>query len=285
MRSFTTLAIAGCLLAASAVPTGASDVVSAGTSPTIVLGRNWGPYETYRGDSFRWIANDAEINVRGARGEASLRITCEGGPSIGRLDVPIRVLDPSGRQVDHVRCAGKDHAGQLLLPLASGEARYVLHVDGGGRRVPPAGRILNVRIFALSDDAAAAAQDIADSHSGVRVGAHWYPLEHFGGQSFRWLDEDAQIIVTSDREARASIRLLAEVGPSVGAPRTTIAIRDASQREVFRGAIAGRSALIVPLALRRGDSVFTIHVDSRTVRVRGDDRILNLRVFSLAVRR
>jgi hypothetical protein len=285
VRFFTTLAFAGCLIAASVPPAGASDAVALGSSETIALGRNWGPREAYRGDTFRWVGNDAEITVRGARGEASLRIACEGGPSVGRLDVPVRVLDMAGRQVDHVTCGGKNRPGQLLLPLDGSPAHYVLHVDGGGRRIARESRVLNFRVFSLTDDVRdTAGSDIVDPRGGVRIGDRWYPLERYGGQSFRWLNQDATMVVDSSSDRRASLRLVVEVGPSVGSARTTLALSDASRRTILRRTIGGRTTVDVPVDLRRGASAFTIHVDSRGARVPGDIRILNLRVFSIALR-
>jgi hypothetical protein len=118
----------------------------------------------------------------------------------------------------------------------------------------------------------------------VRIGERWYPLERYGGQSFRWMKQDAAIVVSAGRDGSSSLRIVAEVGPSVGAARTALALRDASGREVFRRTIGGRVTVDVPVSLRRGASAFTIHVDSRAVKVPRETRILNLRVFSIALR-
>jgi hypothetical protein len=275
-----------CATLALAVPAAASDAIATGRSDAISLGVNWGPYETFKGSSFRWVDNDAGIVVHGTNGIARITIACEGGPGLGQTAFALRALDASRRQVDHVLCSGEHRPAQLLLPLTGSDARYVLHVDGGGRAVPGEKRILNFRVFALDDGRGGPGDGVVDSASGVRLGAHWLPIERFNGETFRWTDgNDAQILIASPTPLKTSLRLQVEIGPSVGANQTFVAVRDRAGRTLWRERVKGRQVVLVPIDLVAGDNEFRLSVASARKHVPHDPRILNLRLFSAAALR
>jgi hypothetical protein len=257
----------------------AGDAVASGNGGTLSLGSNWGQYETYHGESFRWVRNDAEIVLGGGSGEARVAIACEGGPSLGRRTFPLFVLDASHRQVDHVVCSGAGRRTEMLLPSGAAPVRYFLHVDGGGRPVRGEQRILNFRVFGLDDLRGAAAADVVDPRSGVRLGAGWYPVEHYKGQTFRWMDGDGQIFVGASGATRGALRLLLEVGPSVGAPSASLTVRDRRGAAVFVSVLKGRAAVTIPVQLEAGENAFTLAIASANKPVPADRRRLNLRLF------
>jgi hypothetical protein len=287
MRLVRPIVLAGFLVVACVVPAGASDVIPTGSAGGLALGGNWGPYETYRGTSFRWVDDDAEIVLQGGHGEAQLTIACQGGPSLGEQVFALRVLDASRRQVDHAVCAGADHPETLLLPLGSGETHYLLHVDGGGHPIPGEKRILNFQVFALDSTGGFSGNgDVVDPHNGVRLGAHWYPIENFNGLTFRWMQgEGGQIFVSADHPLQTTLRLLLEVGPSVGARSTPLAVRDSHGTVVLRTTLTGRQVVLVPVRLQAGENEFTIEVGSANRRVPHDPRVLDARLLSAAVLR
>lgn len=287
MRFLRTALLGACLAAACVARAAAADAIPTGSAGGLALGANWGPYETYKGVSFRWVADDAEIVLRGGSGEAQLAIACSGGPSLGQLTTALRVLDPGHRQVDHAECAGPDHPATLLLPLERGQTRYLLHVDGGGHPVPGEKRILNVQIFSLAEvGPGSGGEDVVDPHNGVRVGAHWYPVEHFNGLTFRWMDgQGAQIVVAADHPLRTTLRLVLELGPSVGARSAPLTVLDASGATVFHTTLVGRQVVLVPVNLHPGANIYSLHIPSRRRTVPHDPRILDLRMLSAAVLR
>ena len=236
--------------------------------------------------SFRWVDNDAEIVLRGATGEVRVAIACEGGPSLGQRSFALRVLDGSRRQVDHVVCDGEGRRVEMLLPGESRSVRYVLHVDGGGKRVPGEARILNFRVFSIDDEHGASPADVVDGRNGVRLGAGWYPVERYKGQTFRWMDNDGRIFVAVDGATHATLRMLMEVGPSVGARQTAVTVRDGSGRTLSQTTLAGRGVVTVPLQqLRPGENELIIGAAGANKHIPHDPRILNLRLFDAAVRR
>jgi len=286
MRMIPALALCATLLPFSGAGASAADAVPSGNGGTVALGSHWGPYEKYHGTSFRWVDNDAEIILRAGTSEARVAIACEGGPSLGRLSFALRALDTSHRQVDHVVCDGAAHPGQLLLPVGGAETHYLLHADGGGRRVPGDKRILNFRVFSLDDErGTAGAGDVVDAAGGVRLGAGWYPVERFQDQTFRWMQNDAHVIVDSSRATRGRLRLLLEVGPSVGSGSAALTVRDRGGRVLLRTTLNGRGVVTVPMDLKPGENEVTLAVASANKRVPHEGRILNLRLFAASAQR
>jgi len=284
MRIVRTLASAVCLLALCGAPSGAADAIAGGNGGTLSLGSHWGPYETYRGMSFRWVDNDAEIVLRRGTGDARVAIACEGGPSLGQRSFALRVLDASRRQVDHVVCDGAGRRAEMLLPIDVAAPRYVLHVDGGGKRVAGERRVLNFRVFSVDDEGAGAAGDIVDARNGVRLGEGWYPVEHDKGQTFRWMENDGRLFVAVDGATHATLRMLLEVGPSIGARQAAVTVRDGHGRSLSRTMLTGRGVVAVPLQqLQPGENELVVATAGANKHVPRDPRILNLRLFGASV--
>ncbi len=285
MRIVPVLVVAVSLVALAYVPSAAADAIATGNSGSVSLGAKWGTYESFKGTSFRWVDNDAELVLRGGAGDVRVEIACEGGPSLQQRSFPLRVLDSAHRQVDHVMCDGPASRPQLFLPGSSSDTRYYLHVDGGGKRVPGESRVLNFRVFHLDDGGSGngASADVADRRAGVRVGAGWYPVERQDGQNFRWLSHQGRLFVSGDRPARATLRMLLEVGPSVGSRRAAMTVRDGHGSTLLRTMLSGRGVVLLQAQLERGENEFVIDVASPDKPVNGERRILNARLFNATV--
>ena len=69
--------------------------------------------------------------------------------------------------------------------------------------------------FALSAKSAGAADAIAQGNGGnVALGKNWGAYETFGGSAFRWVGNDAEIIVHGN--GLAHVTIACEGGPSLG---------------------------------------------------------------------
>ena len=285
MRTVTGLVFAALALASLATgPAQAANVIPKGNAGSVALGSHWGAYESYGGASFRWVDNDAQIILQGPPGIVHVAIECQGGPSLGDPAAALRVLDARGQQVDHVVCAGPDHPVTMLLPRGIGQTRYSLHVDGGGRPVKGDPRILNFQVFALDDRPGAdGGSEVVDADRGLHLGEGWYPVEHYRGQTFRWMNHDGRITVSAPRAGRRTLQLDLAVGPSVGSGRTTLVVRDAGGHEVAHATIAGRQTVDVHVPMRFGTNAFTLHVASAEHPVPHDSRHLNLQLFAAKV--
>ena len=120
---------------------------------------------------------------------------------------------------------------------------------------------------------------------GVFVGRGWYPLERFEGQTFRWVDRDAEVVLTSPVATSAVLRIDAEVGPGVGGDRVDVSAIDANGHTVATEHLHGRAILEMRIPTVPGTQNLVIRLrPDRGGRVLPQDpRKLNFRVFSLAL--
>jgi hypothetical protein len=118
--------------------------------PGVELGRGWGVVETFRGETFRWVDNDAQIRLSGApAGQVALSLTVAPGPGMGGKQLELKVLDESGKQVATVRIRRKGTV-KFTVPVETGKANeFRLHVDGGGKPTKDDPRILNFRVIEI----------------------------------------------------------------------------------------------------------------------------------------
>jgi hypothetical protein len=118
--------------------------------PGIELGSGWGVMETFKGETFRWVENDARIRLTGsASTKASLSMIVEPGPGVSAKPFPLKVYDESGKQVAVVQVTRRG-AVKVTVPLEAGRLNeFRLHVDGGGKPAKNDPRIMNFRLFRL----------------------------------------------------------------------------------------------------------------------------------------
>jgi hypothetical protein len=271
----------------AAVASAADDIIHDGSG--ITLGRNWYLHETSGGDGFRWVDNNAEIVVHRPSGNVKkVSLTLEAGPGLGVVKFPLTVLDQDNHTVATVTVVGKQ-AVRLDLPVQNGrDETFKLHVANGGKRVPKDPRILDFRVFdvadASNDTAMAPGHPDILSGSDAHLGANWYPLEQFKGQTFRWIDNNAEIVVHSGGDAQRRLRIDAQAGPSIKSPGNfMIALQDSSGKTIQTAPIKGTGFAYLNLPLHSGDNTFKLHVDSTGKKAPNDPRVLDFRVFNLAV--
>src|SRR5207248_2198098 len=84
---------------------------------------------------------------------------------------------------------------------------------------------------------------------GVFVGQGWYPLEAFGGEVFRWVANDAELVIGGSDEglARSVLQLVIEPGPGLGMRAFILQVRDEQQRVIATPRIDGRTCIELPL--------------------------------------
>ncbi len=115
------------------------------------LGSGWQVLETFQNETFRWVANDAQILVTAPqRGIRRVAMTLQSGPGLEGRAFVLQVLDAFGRQVDAVEVRQRETV-DLFLPVEAGQENgFRLHVDGGGKPTPGKDtRILNFRVFQI----------------------------------------------------------------------------------------------------------------------------------------
>lgn len=114
------------------------------------LGTGWGVLETFRGETFRWVENDAHILVTpDPNGNFVLSMVLEPGPGVDVKPFLLRVLDADGRQVSAEPVRRRERINFILPPQSGQPADFHLHLEGGGKPAPNDPRILNFRVFEL----------------------------------------------------------------------------------------------------------------------------------------
>ncbi len=116
----------------------------------LFVGHGWYTLETFAGDTFRWVNNDAELVVTSPTGQRNqLRMSLESGPGLAGQPFELRVLDETGQIVARTNVQGRQTVS-IVLPIIAGQpAIFRLHVESGGRPTPNDSRTLNFRVFKL----------------------------------------------------------------------------------------------------------------------------------------
>jgi hypothetical protein len=114
------------------------------------LGAGWGVLETFHGETFRWVENDAQITLTARQpGGLVLSMIAEPGPGVNSRPFLLKVIDAGGREVSTATVKERGEVKLTLPPLENAQT-FRLHIDGGGQRVPHDPRVLNFRVFEIT---------------------------------------------------------------------------------------------------------------------------------------
>jgi hypothetical protein len=246
-------------------------------SNDIALGAGWGKLESFRGESFRWVANDPVVHIATVkRVDHQVSIHLEPGPGVGLKRFTLKVLDAQGEKVGELDVKGRQTLG-FLLPADSPRVHALhLHVDEGGQTSPNDPRVLNFRVFKIA--VTRLPSDVVVPGSGYRLGSGWYPLERFNNESFRWVNNDAVVQATS--EAKKPLQLEVEAGPGLDFKPFVLTALDQRGGKIASVQIRGRELIEIPLP--EGvvlPTTLRLHVDGGGKTSSNDNRIMNFRVF------
>lgn len=242
----------------------------------VSLGTGWGRLETYRGESFRWVSNNAMIYVATLRRvDHQVVLNIEPGPGVGLKPFELHVFDG---EADVAKLAVKGRQ-PIAIVLPGGEPavhRLRLHTDDGGKTIANDARILNFRVFKITVHQQA--QDVFPAGAGYKIGTGWYPLETFNNESFRWINNDA--IIEAGPGALPELQLEVEPGPGVELKPFVLKVFDQAGAPVGSFEVKSRqcieiklpSDVTLPVKLR-------LHVDGGGKMSSGDNRIMNFRVL------
>jgi hypothetical protein len=116
----------------------------------------------------------------------------------------------------------------------------------------------------------------------LQLGSGWGPIEIFHREHFRWVENDAQILITPQKTGDLEVSMEVEAGPGVGGQCLLKAL-DVSGRQVAAVLVEGRKAVKLFIPVETGKpNEFKLHVDGGGRRIQNDPRILNFRVFQVA---
>ncbi len=262
------------------------------TEDGVMLGENWSPVRREGRQIFRWADRDAAIAVNPAgRDRRTIALDVEPGGDLSGRASELLVLDGTGRVVASARLDGGRQVVPLTLPLEPSQvAVFRLRIRPGDPSVTGDAAGWYLRVFGpdrgRSDDRRATdrASDIVERDLYLRLGRNWYPLERFGGQAFRWLNDDAEILVDHLPPGALVLALDLAPGPGLRGQPCRLRVADGSGRVVATASAPGRQVIRVALTITAQPmEVFRLRVEGGGFPTAGDPRILNCRVF--AVRR
>ena len=263
------------------------------TESGVLLGSNWSALERDGPAVFRWADRDAEIVVN-PMGRRQREIALEIEPAGGLAGRParLRVLDGRDAVVASALLQSGRHLVPLTLPLDPGRVGlFRLRAEPSDSPVPwdPVSGYL--RVWAPVDatrppsrrDVTPPPADIAGNDPRVRLGRNWYTLDHFHGETFRWFDNDAEIVVSRLPSGPLILELEVASGPGVGSGHPCrLSVLDRSGQALARATVGARATIRLPVTIAtQPEETFRLHVEGGGQPTPGDRRILNCRVFSL----
>ena len=130
--------------------------------------------------------------------------------------------------------------------------------------------------------------DIFVTNNGgeLLAGSGWYRLETYQGKSFRWVGNDAELIVVSPPgEAQPSLDIEIEPGPGVGLkPFDLQIIRENKGGTAVSVRVNGRETVRAKLWLEpEKTEIYRLHIEGGGLPALNDPRILNFRVFCVSM--
>lgn len=249
-----------------------SDIVD--DTNDLALGKGWYLFETFNGQSFRWVNNDAQIVVKNPHGSTkSVALEVEPGPSLGTRNFRLQIVE-NGKTVASIPVSGRQRVTASVPVRPGASTTFALHVSGGGKRTSDP-RVLNFRVFTVAD------ADVVDPGSGITLGNNWDVVERFDGRTFRWVNNDAAFTVTSAVPKTQKIHIETLPGPGLGGTPLAIAVRNAAGATVATIYPNKKGVATFAVPVKASANPFTLHVSGGGHKTSSDPRILNFRVFSL----
>jgi len=246
--------------------------------PIVLVGSGWFEPETFKGDTFRWVSNDAGFNVARLRSNGLIvKLLAEPGPGLDLKPFELKVLDGASKLVAVLKVAGRQIVSFDLPGGKPGVDCLTLHLDESGKPSHGDSRILNFRIFKIEVEPAPS--EIVPTSLGLRLGSGWYPLETFNGTTFRWAGNES-IVEVEDPQKVGSIRLDIEPGPGVGSGPFKLSVIEASGVQLVEVDVRKRQQISIPLPKTNALARLRLQVKGGGLSAPGDTRILNFRVFS-----
>ena len=241
------------------------------------LADGWHPVERERGNPFRWAGEDAVLYIPVFSAvDHQLSIELEPGPGVGSKAFTLEVYDSANTLLTTLVVGGRQTVHVTMHASAPVMHCVRLHAVDGGRRIGGDDRVLAYRVFRIA--VVPQRRDVLPAMSGFRAGAGWYPLEQYGGSTFRWVNNDASIEVSV---AASELALELEPGPGVLKQPFTLKAVDARGNELGSFLVRTRQRVVIPLPLAEPTPyVIRLRVEGGGRATLGECRTLNFRVFA-----
>ncbi len=163
---------------------------------------------------------------------------------------------------------------QLRIPMSPERLdKLQLKQDGGGLS-------FSARVLKRPRRDTGESADILPPGMRAVWSSGWYALEHYGGESFRWMEERSVVVWLPPLELPAELVLHVEPGPALGFKACQVEIRDQWGEVLDVQEVSGRSTLRIPVAHVSGPFITSFEVrGGGPPKKIADDRKLALRLL------
>jgi hypothetical protein len=122
-------------------------------------------------------------------------------------------------------------------------------------------------------------EDVFQRDARIRPGSGWYPLEHWLGETFRWVRRDAKLIISAPNRGPCKLFLQVEPGPGVNYKPFELLVRDQKAEVLTRVPVRRLQLIELTLPLEPGQvGVFSLDLEGGDLPAPGDPRLLNFRI-------
>jgi hypothetical protein len=232
-----------------------------------------------------WVSKRAVVNLEQPTGEQVLAVRGV-VPKIAdagfRTEIEVRVDDRG-----LVRRSVGPGDFRISAPVERGrEKRRVTIVFSETQQLPGNdGRDVGAQIQFLGFESvdAAESQGSTDIVRGadIELRSGWGVLETFRKESFRWVENDAQVVIRASEPGDAALALVVEPGPGIEGRPFVLKVLDGSGRQVDAAKVNRRGRVELSLPVQAGDNEFRLHIEGGGKRIADDPRVLNFRVFRI----
>jgi hypothetical protein len=254
------------------------DVFTLG-DPIALAGTGWHSYESSGENSFRWVGDNARLNVALlTHAPYDLVIEAEPGPAVGNKPFDLVVLE-GGKEIATRKVVGRE---KIRIPLGSGKPTVrtlELKVANAAKALPAPGdsRILKFRVFRIG---LVFAKDVVAVTEGLIAAKGWYPIEQYAGETFRWAGPEVTIEKIKDAHVDSFV-LDVEPGPGVdfGPLKLTVLAGDKANGDF---SVSVRERIVIPWPQGTDGNPVRLRVEGGGKTIATDPRVMNFRAFIIA---
>ncbi len=226
-----------------------------------------------------WLAEESFLQLRQPARRAQLSIRAM-VPPLGQKPTRLHVF-VDGSPVAEAALHPGDNEVTAMLDGPVARRRVDLHFDSVAALPGSDGRLVSAQLkyVGFTEDSGKT-DEIAQPP--ISIGQHWYPYEKFGGQTFRWVENDAGFSIPAPRQQSGELAIDLEPGPGMGGKPLALRLMLPNGGTRVLAAVTGRQTLRVPLTLDRGVNRLSLRCVGGGMAIPSDPRKLNFRVFTLA---
>ena len=124
-------------------------------------------------------------------------------------------------------------------------------------------------------------QDIVEPGESIWLGTGWHEIEEPGGEPYRWVEPEAEIIFQRPPEAAPRLLIDAEAGPSAGGLPLVVEVVSPAGRVLTSARVDGTCKLRLHIPDRFSSGILRLRLQGRKLPLARTPRFLMLRVFGL----